>query len=69
MARQGSELFLVMPPITSDGQIFFAKNSVRPSCEVQEVIYVPSCSHEPSIKLRVSTFEALSVLCVTSYCA
>ncbi|XP_043545448.1 secernin-1-like isoform X1 [Chiloscyllium plagiosum] len=47
-----SSCFAVLPPATEDANTIFGKNSARPCNEVQEVIYLPSVSHESGSKLQ-----------------
>ncbi|XP_069770174.1 secernin-1-like isoform X3 [Narcine bancroftii] len=44
--------FVVLPDATDAASTIFGKNSVRPSNEVQEVIYLPGTSHEPGSKVQ-----------------
>ncbi|XP_048474455.1 secernin-1 [Rhincodon typus] len=44
--------FAALPPATEGAFTIFGKNSARPCNEVQEVIYVPSASHEPGSKVQ-----------------
>ena len=55
-----SDILVVMPPLTTDDSVIFAKNSDRPPKEVQEVVYFPSAVHDSGSKVHVS--EHLSVL-------
>ncbi|XP_056375881.1 secernin-1 isoform X2 [Hyla sarda] len=47
-----SYCFVALPSRTSNGHILFAKNSARPRDEVQEVLHVPSKSHEAGSKVQ-----------------
>ena len=49
-----SDILVVLPPLTVDDHVIFAKNSDRPPTEVQEVIYVPAKDHVPGSQLHVS---------------
>lgn len=53
MTDCGSVLLLALPPVTSNGQVFFAKSSIRPSSEIHEVIYMCASTNEPGVKLMV----------------
>ena len=55
-----SDILVVMPPLTTDDSVIFAKNSDRPPKEVQEVVYFPSAVHNSGSRVHVS--EHLSVL-------
>ncbi|WAQ94172.1 SCRN3-like protein [Mya arenaria] len=52
-----SDILVVLPPLTADGSVIFAKNSDRPPTEVQEVVYVPPASHEQGTKLHCTFIE------------
>ncbi|XP_063778030.1 secernin-1 [Pseudophryne corroboree] len=47
-----SYCFVAFPPRTKKDQILFGKNSARPRDEVQEVLYVPSSSHEAGSRVQ-----------------
>ncbi|KAM3910311.1 secernin-1 [Leptodactylus fuscus] len=47
-----SYCFVALPPRTTKGHILFGKNSARQRDEVQEVLYVPSRSHEAGSKVQ-----------------
>ncbi|KAM4706128.1 secernin-1 [Rhinophrynus dorsalis] len=47
-----SYCFVAFPPCTKNDHILFGKNSARPRDEVQEVLYIPSSTHEPGSKLQ-----------------
>ncbi|KAM4027081.1 secernin-1 [Anomaloglossus baeobatrachus] len=47
-----SYCFVALPPRTSKGHIVFGKNSTRPRDEVQEVLHVPSSTHEAGSKVQ-----------------
>ena len=48
-----SDIFVVLPPLTADNCVLFAKNSDRPPTEVQEVVYCPATDHSAGTKLHV----------------
>ncbi|WAQ94176.1 SCRN3-like protein [Mya arenaria] len=52
-----SDILVVLPPLTADGSVIFAKNSDRPPTEVQEVVYVPPASHDKGTKLHCTFIE------------
>ena len=45
---------MVLPPLTVDDCVIFAKNADRPPTEVQEVVYIPAADHPDGTKLHVS---------------
>ncbi|XP_069814818.1 secernin-1 [Dendropsophus ebraccatus] len=47
-----SYCFVALPPRTRNGHILFGKNSARPRDEVQEVLHLPSRSHEAGSKVQ-----------------
>lgn len=57
MADISSRLFVILPPLTTDGKVLFAKNSRRPCHEVQEVVYIPSSDHDHGSKLKCTYIE------------
>ncbi|KAM5156775.1 secernin-1 [Mantella aurantiaca] len=49
--------FVAFPPHVKNSCILFGKNSARPRDEVQEVLYVPSKSHDPGSKIQCTYLE------------
>ncbi|XP_068094772.1 secernin-1 [Hyperolius riggenbachi] len=49
--------FVAFPPRTANNFILFGKNSARPRNEVQEVLYLPSASHDPGSKVQCTYLE------------
>ncbi|KAL4222116.1 Secernin-2 [Mactra antiquata] len=52
-----SDIFVVLPPLTPDNCVIFAKNSDRPPTEVQEVVYFPPGDHTAGSKLQCTFVE------------
>lgn len=52
-----SDILVVLPPLTTDNCVIFAKNSDRPPTEVQEVVYYPSADHTKGSKLQCTFIE------------
>ncbi|KAL8600519.1 hypothetical protein ACOMHN_005013 [Nucella lapillus] len=52
-----SDLFVALPPVTSDSCVLFAKNADRPPSEVQEVVYLPPVEHPPGTKVKCTFLE------------
>lgn len=52
-----SDLFVALPPVTSDNCVLFAKNADRPPSEVQEVVYLPPAHHQPGAKVKCTFLE------------
>ncbi|XP_041366461.1 secernin-1-like [Gigantopelta aegis] len=59
-----SDIFVALPPATSDGCVLFGKNSNRPPSEVQEVVYYASKTHDNDSKLQC-TFVEIDQVCHT----
>lgn len=57
MALFGCDTFVVLPPLTDNGDIIFGKNSDRPNGEVQEVVYFPSKYHGEGEILQCTYIE------------
>uniref|UniRef100_A0A5S6QNX9 Secernin-2 n=1 Tax=Trichuris muris TaxID=70415 RepID=A0A5S6QNX9_TRIMR len=53
----GCDTFVALPPYTEYGFVVFGKNSDRPSEEVQEIVYVPSATHQKGSKLLCTYIE------------
>ncbi|XP_033762357.1 secernin-3-like isoform X1 [Pecten maximus] len=51
------DMFVALPPATSDGCVIFGKNTDRPTGEVQEVIHVPKQDHEEGSKVMCTYIE------------
>ncbi|KAK3587955.1 hypothetical protein CHS0354_014471 [Potamilus streckersoni] len=52
-----SDIFVVLPPLTANNCVLFAKNSDRPPSEVQEVVYFPAEDHETGSKVQCTFIE------------
>lgn len=52
-----SDILVVLPPLTTDDCVIFAKNSDRPPTEVQEVVYYPPADHEAGSKVHCTFIE------------
>ena len=52
-----SDILVVLPPLTADDCVIFAKNADRPPTEVQEVVYFPPQDHPNGTKLQVGEIE------------
>lgn len=52
-----SDILVVLPPLTTDDCVIFAKNSDRPPTEVQEVVYYPPVDHEAGSKVHCTFIE------------
>lgn len=48
---------MVLPPLTADDCVIFAKNADRPPTEVQEVVYIPAADHPDGTKLHCTFIE------------
>lgn len=52
-----SDILVVMPPLTADDTVIFAKNAHRPPSEVHEVVYNPAADHPTGSKLHTTFIE------------
>ena len=52
------DTFVVLPDATLNGEVIFAKNSDRPAGEIQDVVRIPSQSHN-SKKLLKCTYISI----------
>ncbi|CAG0881221.1 unnamed protein product, partial [Cyprideis torosa] len=55
------DAFVALPDVTSHGGVIFAKNSDRPSGEVQEVVVLPSGTHLPDSTVMCTYIEVPQV--------
>ncbi len=61
------DTFVALPPATN-GCIIFAKNSDRPSSEVQEVIYQPGQTFASGSKLQVRVLTCMYTFVIIYTC-
>lgn len=47
------DTFVVLPPLTKNGNVIFGKNADRPHKEAQEIIYRPAEIHAPGSTVQV----------------
>lgn len=62
MEPSSCDTFVALPPSTKGRRVVFAKNSDRPSDEVQEVLYFPARDYSEGEKVEVGVMNVLLLL-------